>query len=341
MAFANSSISDIIATTIQSRSGELADNVTNNNALLRRLKERGNVKTFSGGNVILQEIMYTDPTTNNTNSYSGYEVLNVGQNSPISAAQFSITQYASAVTISGLEMIQNSGKEAIIDLLDGRMEVAEAQLANRISGDLYGDGTGNAGKNLTGLAAAVPDDPTVGTYGGINRAVWSFWQSKKFSAAADGGGAGAVSSTTIQGYMDALAVQLVRGTDKPDLIVADNNYYRFYLQSLQAIQRITESGSGLAGAGFASLKYYGAGMASDVVLDGGIGSSTYNSGAGNANHMWFLNTKYLMFRPHKDRNFVPIGGERQAVNQDAIVKLIGWAGNLTCSGSQFQGVLIA
>ena len=115
MAFANSSISDIIATNIQSRSGELADNVTNNNALLRRLKERGNVKTFSGGNVILQEIMYTDPTTNNTNSYSGYEVLNVGQNSPISAAQFSITQYAAAVSISGLEMIQNSGKEAIID----------------------------------------------------------------------------------------------------------------------------------------------------------------------------------------------------------------------------------
>jgi hypothetical protein len=141
MAFANSSISDIIATNIQSRSGELADNVTNNNALLRRLKERGNVKTFSGGNVILQEIMYNASTTNNTNSYSGYEVLNVGQNSPISAAQFSITQYAAAVTISGLEMIQNSGKEAIIDLLDGRMSVAEAQLANRISGDLYGDGS--------------------------------------------------------------------------------------------------------------------------------------------------------------------------------------------------------
>ena len=193
MAFANSSISDIIATTIQSRSGELADNVTNNNALLRRLKERGNVKTFSGGNVILQEIMYNDSATNNTSSYSGYEVLNVGQNSPISSAQFSITQYASAVTISGLEMIQNSGKEAIIDLLDGRMEVAEAQLANRISGDLYGDGTGNAGKNLTGLAAAVPDDPTTGTYGGINRAVWSFWQSKVFDASVSG--SGIVSST--------------------------------------------------------------------------------------------------------------------------------------------------
>lgn len=333
MAFANTSISDIIATNIQSRSGELADNVTNNNALLRRLKERGNVKTFSGGNVILQEIMYTDSTTNNTNSYSGYEVLNVGQNSPISAAQFSIKQYAAAVSISGLEMIQNTGKEAIIDLLDGRMEVAEAQLANRIGSDIYGDGLGNAGKNIDGLAAAVPDAPSSGIYGGINRLNWSFWRSVSFSGVTNGGAA--VSASNIQQYMDSVAVQLIRGTDKPDLIVADNNYYRLYLQSLQSIQRITDSGSGMAGAGFAALKYYGAGMASDVVLDGGIGS------AATANHMWFLNTKYLMFRPHKDRNFVPIGGERQAVNQDAIVKLIGWAGNMTSSGPQFCGVLIA
>ena len=333
MAFANSSISDIIATNIQSRTGELADNVTNNNALLRRLKERGNVKTFSGGNVILQEIMYQDAATDNTNSYSGYEVLNVSQNSPISAAQFSITQYAAAISISGLEMIQNSGKEAIIDLLDGRMMVAEAQLANRISQDIYLDGTGNSGKNITGLGAAVPDAPSTGTYGGINRASFSFWRSAKFSGVTDGGSA--TSASNIQSYMDALAVQLIRGTDKPDLIVCDNNYYKLYLQSLQSIQRISDGGNSSVGAGFASLKYYGAGMASDVILDGGIGNDA------TANHMWFLNTKYIMFRPHADRNFVPIGGERQAVNQDAIVKLIGFAGNLTSSGPQFCGVLIA
>jgi hypothetical protein len=259
--------------------------------------------------------------------------LNVSQNSPISAAQFSITQYAAAISISGLEMIQNSGKEAIIDLLDGRMMVAEAQLANRISQDIYLDGTGNSGKNITGLGAAVPDAPSTGTYGGINRASFSFWRSAKFSGVTDGGSA--VSASNIQAYMDALAVQLIRGTDKPDLIVCDNNYYKLYLQSLQSIQRISDGGNSSVGAGFASLKYYGAGMASDVILDGGIGNDA------TANHMWFLNTKYMMFRPHADRNFVPIGGERQAVNQDAIVKLIGFAGNLTSSGPQFCGVLIA
>jgi hypothetical protein len=331
MAFANSSVSDIIATTIQSRSGELADNVTNNNPLLLKLKSKGNVRPFSGGNVILEEIMYNDSSTNNTNSYSGFETLNISPNSPISAAQFSIAQYASAVTISGLEMLQNAGKEQIIDLLEGRIKVAEAQLANRINVDLYGNGTGNGGKNLTGLAAAVADAPTSGTYGGINRATWTFWQNQAFSGVTNGGAA--VSAANIQSYMTQLAIKLVRGTDKADLIVADNNYYNLYVNSLQAIQRVTDPE--MAGSGFASLKFYGGGTSADVVLGGGIGAQQ------PANHMYFLNTDYIFFRPHKDRNFVPIGGERQSVNQDAIVKLIGWAGNLTSSGAQFNGVLIA
>ena len=87
MAFANSAISDIIATTIESRTKSAQDNLTNNNALLMRLKERGNVKTVSGGSTILQEIFYNDPNTNFASSYSGYETINISPDSPISAAQ--------------------------------------------------------------------------------------------------------------------------------------------------------------------------------------------------------------------------------------------------------------
>ena len=346
MAFANSSITDIIATTIQQRSGELADNVTNNNALLRRLKRKGNVRPFGGGNVIMEEIMYVDASTLNANSYSGYEALNISPNSPISAAQFSITQYAGAISISGLEMLQNSGKEAIIDLLEGRQKVAEAELMNRIDYDLYLDGTGNGGKNLTGLAAAVPDTPTTGTYGGIDRSstIGTFWRPVAYSGTTDGGAA--VSAANIQAYMTSLALQLVRGQNKPDLYVADNTYYAFYVNSLQAIQRISSAdGSGAAGGGFGpELKFYGGGMSADVVLGGGVNfavNTAGTTGGATSAHMWALNTDYLFFRPHRDRNFVPIGGERQSVNQDAVVKLIGWAGNMTCSGSRFQGVLIA
>lgn len=327
--FAN--LSDIITVGIQSRTGQLADNVTQNTALLMKLKQRGNVKTFSGGNVILQELAYNDTTTRNAGSYSGYDVIDITPNSPISAAQFDIKQYAAAVSVSGLEQIQNSGKEAIIDLVEGRIMVAEAQLMDRISAGIYSNGTGNGGKDITGLAAAIATAPTSGTYGGINRATWTFWRNVSFGAVTNGGAA--ATSANIQSYMNRTALQLVRGTDSPDLIVADNNYYRLYLESLQAIQRVTSEE--MAAAGFSSLKFYGAGKACDVVLDGGIGGSM------TANQMYFINTKYMFFRPHKDRNFVPIGPDRMSINQDAVVKLIGWAGNLTCSGAQFQGVLHA
>ena len=322
MAYANSAITDIIATTIQSRSGELADNLTQNNAILQRLQQKGNVRPFSGGNVILEEIMYDDSATNNANSYSGYEVLNIAPDSPISAAQFKIAQYADAVTMSGLEMLQNSSKEAIIDLLDGRMQVSEVRLLNRISGDLYGNGTGNGGKNLDGLGAAVAVSPTTGTYGGINRAVWTFWQNQITTGA---------TANTILAKMTEAAIKQIRGTDKADLIVAGNTMYQYYVGALQSIQRIAAEESGAAG--FASLKFYGGGTSADVVLGGGYGSQE------TATYMYMLNTNYIFLRPHKERNFVPIGGERQSINQDAIVKLYGWAGNLTTSNSFLQGLL--
>jgi hypothetical protein len=343
MAFANANITDIIATTIQNRSGVLADNVTNNNAILRRLKAKGNVRPFGGGNVILEEIMYPDATMINVNSYSGYELINISPNSPISSASFNITQYAGAITMSGLEMLQNSSKEAIIDLMEGRVKVAEAEIQNRIDYDCYQDGTGNGGKNITGLALAVPDDPTTGTYGGIVRGSYSFWRSQYYRGVTDGGAA--VSAANIQQYMTTLALRCVRGNNKPDLWVGDATYFGFYMNSLQAIQRISSAdGDATAGAGFPSLKFYGGGMAADVVMGGGISGAVsptqLTSGATSA-HMWALNTDYIFFRPHRERNFVPIGGERQSVNQDAVVKLIGWAGNMTSSGPQYCGVLIA
>jgi hypothetical protein len=95
---------------------------------------------------------------------------------------------------------------------------------------------------------------------------------------------------------------------------------------LQAIQRFTDPDS--AKLGFPSIKF----MDADVILDGGIG------GFCPANVAFFLNTKYIFWRPHSQRNMVPLSpNKRYAINQDAEVQIIAWAGNLTTSGSQFQG----
>lgn len=322
MAFANSAITDIIATTIQSRTGVIADNVTKNNALLARLKQRGNIKTFSGGNVILEELSFAENA--NAGYYSGYETLPVAASDVISAAQYDIKQAACPVTISGLEQLQNASKEQIIDLLESRMTVAESTMANLIAQGIYSDGTGDGGKEITGLLLQVATDPTTGTVGGIDRSTWTFWRNKIFKTTTTGGAA--ASASNIQSYMNQLWASLVRGMDRPDLIVMDNAYWGYYMGSLQSIQRFTDSDT--AKLGFVSLKYQDA----DVVLDGGIGGFQ----ASKTMHM--LNTKYIKYRPHAQRNMVPLSpGQRYSVNQDAAVQILAWAGNLTASGLQFQG----
>ena len=322
MAFPNSAISDIIATTIQSRTGKIADNVTKNNALLSRLKQRGNIKTFSGGNVILQELSFAENA--NAGYYSGYETLPVAAQDVISAAQYDIKQAACPVTISGLEQLQNAGKEQIIDLLEGRIAVAESTMANLIAAGLYSDGTGYGGKEISGLNLQVPINPATGSPGGIDRATWNFWRSKAFDFTTNGGAA--VTSANIQTYMNKLWAQLVRGNDRPDLIIVDSVLWGLYMNSLQAIQRFTSSQD--ANLGFVTTKF----MDADVVLDGGIG------GFCPASTGFMLNTKYLFYRPHAQRDMVPLSpGKRYSVNQDAEVQILAWAGNLTSSGLQFQG----
>lgn len=321
---ASPNLGEIITTTLRNRTGKLADSVSKNNALLNRLLEKGKVETVDGGRTIVQEIEYQENGT--FKRYAGYDLLNIAPSDVMTAAEFDWKQAVAAISISGLEQRQNSGKEQIIPLLAKRIKNAQKTLRNNIALDCYSDGTADGGKQIGGLQAAVPNNPTTGTYGGINRATWAFWQSQKYSGLTDGGGA--VASTNIQKYMNSLWFKCVRGADHPDLIVADNNFYNFYLQSLQTIQRITSDK--MAQAGFTSLKY----MNADVVLDGGFG------GGAPVSQMYFLNTDYIFLRPDAQRNFVEIGGERVNPNQDAVVKLIGWMGNLTASNMFLQGTLI-
>ena len=333
MAFP-SSITDIVATTIESRSRKIADNVLKNNALLARLNERGNVKTISGGSQILEELSFAE--NGNGGAYSGYDLLPVSAQDVISAATYQIKQYAVPVVISGLEQIQNSGREAMIDLLESRVAVAEATMSNLLSQGVYGDGTAFGGKAITGLDLAVPATATASqttAYGGITPAttgITSFWRAYVESSLTFPTNDG-TAVTHIQKYLNRFWSNLVRGSDSPDLIVMDNNYWKEFMYSLQAIQRFTTSDT--AKLGFPSQKY----MTADVVLDGGIGGFAYSAST-TGGTAYFLNTKYLKWRPHKDRNMVSLSPNRRyAVNQDAEVQILAWAGNLTCSGRKFQG----
>lgn len=334
-------LSEIVTTTLRNRSKKLADNMLRNNGVMTRLNARGNVKPFDGGRTIVQELEYANNST--YKRYSGYEVLNIQPSDVFTAAEYPIRQAAVAVSISGLEMLQNSGRERVIDLLESRIKNAEKTFMNGLSYDFYSDGsqTGQIG----GLQFLVASSPGTGIVGGIDRATWSFWQNQVFAATATGGAA--ISASNAYSYMLQLYTKLVRQQDRPDLWLASDVAWRAYNESLHAIQRITSTDNDLAKAGFMNLKF----MDSDVVLDGGFQGTTTdgnNFGSGGAGavggipsavNFYALNTDYIFWRPHKDRNMVPLDPDRYSVNQDAMVKLIGVAGNMTMSNGFLQGVM--
>ena len=324
MAFANPNFNEIITTTIKNRRGALADNVTNNNVLLAFLNERGNIDMVDGGETLVEELDFAENET--FKFYSGFEVIDISPQEVFSAAEFDWKQSAVTVTISGLDQRRNSGRNRTIRLLEARIKNAERSMENGMSTAIFSNGTAFAGKQIGGLQLLVADDPSTGVVGGIDRAAFSFWRNISFGAVADGGAA--ADATNIQGFMNDVWLDTVRGRDHVQLIVADKNFFNFFQQSLQTIQRITSATEGASG--FMSLEFNGTTGNAPVFFDPNAPTD----------HMYFLNPDFIFFRVHQDANMAVLE-ERMSVNQDAIVVPIIWQGNMTLSNASLQGVLIA
>jgi len=323
MATPSTVFTELVSTTFRNHRSKLIDNVSNNNALLSYLKRKKKMRTESGGLEIAIPLEYAENGT--YQRYSGYDLLNINQSDVITTAKYDWRQIALNVVASGRELRINNGKERIINLAKSRLKNAMNTFNNNFSSDIYSDGS--LANQVGGLQHLVAD-AGAGTVGGIVSGTWTFWKNVVQSAASPlQGGAGITpSDTTIQSLMLPLWLELVRGNDKPDLIVSSNEYYSFYEESLTDLKRYTNSES--ANGGFVSLKYKSA----DVIFDG-------NSGIPDK-HMYFLNTDYFEVVAHSDANLT-VNDEMKPYNQDAVVIPILWMGNLTMSNRALQGVLKA
>jgi hypothetical protein len=321
VASPNTTFTELVSTTFRKHAKDIKDNVSKNNALLRRIYSKGNYRREDGGLTIAQALDYQQNGT--YQRYSDWDVLNISQSDVISAAEFQWRQVALNVVASGRELRINSGESRIINLAKARIKNAIRTFKNNFSADIYSDGT--LSNQVNGLQALISDAGT-GTVGGIDSSTWTFWQNTVQSAAApiQGGGAVTVSATTIEGQiMLPLYLELVRGDDQPDLIVASNDWYSFFESSQVSLKRYVDDD--MAKAGFDNLRYKKA----TVVFDGGSGIP--------AAHMYFINTDYLELVVHRDAD-MEIMDQMHPYNQDGSVIPILWMGNLVASNRRLQGV---
>lgn len=308
---------EMITATLARRRSRISDTVTKNNILMYELRRRGRVKTVGGGRTITQPIMIGEENAN-FQWYVGREALNVAGQEVLTSAEYPWKQYACAVSMSGLEMLQNDGVDQVINMMTARMNHAEKTIANQMHRSAHGNGTSFSGKEFGGLALLV-STVAGSTVAGIDSGTYTWWDN--FRSATGGAATG-----TIYPAMLNLYLAMCRGTDKPNMIVSDNTYFSVYAQYLQAQQRF--SSARLAEAGFQNLMF----MNAPVVADGG------NGGFAPAG-MKFLNLGTIELVMHRKRNNAVLGGPRRPLTEDSDTAIIAGMGNFICENRMLNGVL--
>jgi hypothetical protein len=167
----------ILSMAVEDRSSGYEDLVSNNNALLAVLRRKGLWQTYSGPR-IRQTLQVGKQVAQ---WYSGYDQLLNPAIDLFNDAFFEPKMVVVPIVLSMQEILNNQGETSsrtCWTLHGGRRESARGRHGRRY---LF-DGTANGGKQITGLATAVPITTTSGVYGGIDRATATIWQTKTYDA---------------------------------------------------------------------------------------------------------------------------------------------------------------
>ena len=349
----------------------LVDNIYNSNVLCLKLLK--NAEKLDGGKNIVIPVEYSLQDTG-TSGWIDYANGNTAT-AEVETYQKATYEWATAyagVLIPGEEELVNKGSSQVISMLKAKLKSAE-----KTTRDIFGTGlfgatavangltTLNGGGTIASadyttfdsgvaLIETMPDTSTFHFPGEIANSVIGYerslggidtdslantwWNGNlgQFGLSGNVFDTTSVASTTwgqlvdLQDNVSNIARAMTRmygactiDNDQPDLIVTTQAIYDAYETSLQANKRFSGSEE-IANAGFDTLRFKGASVVVDSHCPDG--------------QMYFLNTNYLDFKVHKDRNF-QFEDFRRLEAKEQIQSSLFWMGQLTCSNPRMLGVL--
>lgn len=285
--------------------------------LFAMLKKKGRYRSYTGPQ-IEEKLIYGRPEGM---WYSDYDIFPTKPVDMLTKALFTPKQMVVPITISGRDMVDNMGETQEIDLMRTLIDGAKSTAREMVYTAMYGDGTADGGKQMTGLRAMIPDNPAAGTYGGINRANWTWWRPGSYDVSnGDLPGYTALTPDSVLPILRTVLAKHTTGTGGPDLIVASPEWAAAVHARLDSIQRVTTQGD-TAELGFNTIRLNIGGKTLEFFEETGIGSQM------PANTVFLLNTDTVTLRYHAARNW-KVDEERRPLNQDALVIPILWQGEM-------------
>lgn len=300
-------IETVLHSTLEKSRKKLMFAAVKANALYAYAMANNKVEYEDGGREISNPLIFgRNP---NVTSYEYYDTLPITQTNEFNTAHYGWGRVAGSVIISEQEIDENRGAAEIFKILKGKMQALEESIKEKFQTYLYGAGTG---KDPNGLALCIPDDPTTGTLGGINRANEPQWRTmaKDYS--------GSLTYQNIEEEFDDILLDMKQGkNEKPDLILCGRNIYKMYRKSVRDKISILADGT------YAGKKMYDLGF--DGVSFGGI-TMIYDEDC-PSDKAYFINSTYLKMHVLKHVN-MKVKELAAPWTQDCIGRRIIWQGQM-------------
>lgn len=298
--------------TLRNRNNEVFDAVTDNSAFLAYLKKAGQIKTKEGGRTFTHPINYAE---NGTAKFfdGGLESFSISTEATLDSSEWSRKHQAGFIYFTEDERQSNRGDAKAVDLIENKIKVLKATLANQFSTALYSNGS--VSNQIVGLQAIIADTPT-NTVGGIDSNTYTWWKNKTTTGTT-------ASASNIKTLLTSIWLSTIRGTDRPDIIVAGNDMFTYYHDSLSDLQRFTTSDKADV-TNFEGLKFQSAMVLFDPTC--------------NTKRMYGIDLSDIELCTDPGKRWVT-GSHRDVTNAMYEVVPVAWSGALTCGRRESHFVI--
>ena len=206
---------------------------------------------IDGGSIVAQPILAQPNQT--AASYIGADIFDASQQEEFTSAQIRWCQAYASCTITGIDKLRCTGKEATLSFVQSKTESAFMACFDKVGSFVFGNGTGNGGKDWDGLGAGVNNAGGFQVYNSIDRIANPWWQGQVFNPG---------SSTNLStASMMTLYMQCKTDEERIQLISATKTGYQAFWSLLTPQELFLDDSIG--NLGFANIAFQGCALVDD------------------------------------------------------------------------------
>jgi hypothetical protein len=299
----------LYSTTWHNQKKEAIDQIFRARPFWALLNNRGGIKeNFEGGTSIRQPLSYGKYTVT---SFGRGDSFTAEDPEVVGTAFFPWKYEGTTMKRFWTDDQQNRGKNAIMSMLEAKVDAAKGSLIEGLEDQLLGDGTGNSGKDLDGLAklvrSAAPTGATQDVVGNIDAYTYTWWRNKYKTSS------GSMATYLISDMRNMYNTVSKGGEDVPSVILTEQTPYEAYEAEL--LEPLQFTSKEMADLGFEdTLTFKGKPI---------IWSSGFTTG-----YIYMLNLKYINFVISNFANFDMTEWKPVQNSLDRAAQIV-LAGNLT------------